>query len=210
MRHIEGSNAVFYLPGFIARNEERELRRRFDSMPIAGERGHDPRSSFAFTHVFVDGREVQGRLEACAGWPIWYEAGAARGQELTPELAVMAARVRASVRDAFGDADFTSVYVDKYPVGGSFVPHVDRDIYGPVVAGVSVGSGTAELCFSDETNREREVVLKLEPRSLYAFGQSLRRHPWRHEIRDVSDVRYGVTFRSPDLPHSAYTSRSMR
>ena len=88
---------------------------------------------------------------------------------------------------------FTSVYVDRYPTGGTFVQHTDRDIYGPVVAGISLGQGSCRMTFKTPAEN---LEFTLHPRSLYVFAGQLRHAPVTHGIDQVSGERYAVTFRT--------------
>ena len=90
-------------------------------------------------------------------------------------------------------AGFSSIYVDLYEEGGSFVPHTDRPIYGPYVLGMSFGVGSCEIVFS---SADSEYRLTLPPRSVYCFGPPLRNEPWVHEVVGVTGRRFGVTFRT--------------
>jgi hypothetical protein len=161
----------------------------------------DCAATFAFVAPHADGVVVEGRREAAAGTPVWTENGPADGVAMPRELAELASSVQQRIvgdgcRSEMGvePVAFTSVYVDRYPIGGSFVAHTDRECYGPVVAGVSIGPGSCRICF--EAPDRPPFMVDLAPRSLYVFTGDLRRTPWTHRIESVSDERFGVTFRS--------------
>jgi len=163
--------------------------------------------TFAFFAPLVDGVRVAGRIEARAGWPVWDGHGPAPGAPMPPELETLAASVTDRLQTADGlrtptspaPNAFTSVYVDRYPAGGKFVAHTDRDIYGPVVAGVSIGPGSCTLTFLFEGKPVFEHELR--PRSLYAFAGRLRAAPCLHQVTGVSDVRFAISFRYAATGH---------
>jgi hypothetical protein len=98
----------------------------------------------------------------------------------------------------------TSVYVDRYDTGGRFVPHTDREIYGPVVVGVSLGNGWGTLSFAD--GRETEVGAEVHPRSVYLMAEPLRFAPWTHRFELSEGRRWAVTYRSGAASHFGHRS----
>ena len=199
---VEHPDRFVYLPGFIGPDRNAELVRFLEQVPVLAPAQHDPARQFAFTSPIADGTVVQGRREAAAGWPVWDGTAPIRGAAMPAPLQDLAAEAGRSLLgladEHLGEAaalTFTSVYADRYPPSGTFVPHSDRACYGPTVAGVSLGRGTCRMVF----RRDGEVLLDamLEPGSLYAFSGLLREAPTTHEIIEVDDLRFGVTYRSP-------------
>lgn len=186
---------------FLDADEHRRLAAFLRSVPTVPSGGRPSPSSFAFAAPTVESTVVSGRAEAAAGCPVWTADGPGSGAALPLPLAELAGRVSdhlAGEHDLWRAAGtparrFTSVYVDRYLAGGSFVPHVDRDCYGPVVAGVSVGPGSCLLSF--RSGGRTAVGHVLHPGSLYVFSADLRRPPFTHAISSVTDLRFGVTFR---------------
>ena len=150
-------------------------------------------SRFAFRRLVHGGAQIVTRLEACCGNPIWSGSRPIEGALIPHELLLLVDRVDDAVREIAPNSGFTSVYADHYECGGRFVPHIDRDCYGPLVAGVSIGEGTATLRFS---KHDAHIDAHLQPGSLYVFGPPLRYRPWQHEIFDVTGRRFGVTLRT--------------
>lgn len=196
------SDLLVYEDGFLSNDEHDALLEWLDRVPTNPSAGHDVTATFAFASPTAGATRVRHRREAAAGWPVWTDGGPGRGVAMPPSLAQLASSVHGrlvdqlTAREALPDPvlPFTSVYVDRYPPGGSFVPHTDRRCYGPLVAGVSVGPGSCVLEFTSEA--DRPIIAKLVPRSLYAFAGGLRREPCTHAVRDVTDLRYGITLRS--------------
>jgi hypothetical protein len=202
-----------YRPGFLSSQEQRDVLGFLESVPVVEPEQRDVTSAFAFSAPRAGAIVVQGRREAAAGWPVWADGGPVSGVAVPGPLAALAERVgttlgaEASVVDCAGAElpPFTSVYADRYPVGGSFFPHTDRDCYGPVVAGVSVGPGSCRITFECEGAVEVDQVL--EPGSLYVFAGRLRDIPYVHRISEVTDLRFGVTYRSASTAAEATRTR---
>lgn len=190
-----------YVPAFIGPDRNAELVRFLEQVPVLAPEQHDPARQFAFTSPIADGTVVQGRREAAAGWPVWDGTAPIHGAAMPAPLQDLAADAGRALIDLadeqLGEAAafaFTSVYADRYPPSGTFVPHTDRACYGRTVAGVSLGRGACRMVF----RRDGEVLVDavLEPGSLYAFSGLLREAPSTHEIVEVEDLRFGVTYRS--------------
>lgn len=189
---------LLYVPDAVAAADADRLQAFLDAVPTSFSSTFDART-FTFRRLQVDGCIVGGRLEACAGRPVWDGAGFVAGPAVPEALAtLMRAASRRVVDLGFvpspGFEGFTSVYVDRYERGGSFSPHVDRDGYGPVVVGFSIGPGSARLTFSSAGCVVEEV--EIEPRSMYAFRGELRSGPVEHAVSCVTDLRFGITFRT--------------
>jgi hypothetical protein len=193
-----------YKADFITSSDHAALVDFLGTVPVMASEDRDIRQQFAFTSLVFDGVVVTGRLEAAAGWPVWMDARPGRGVDMPAPLSDLASRISedlVSTRALWLAArcpstPFSSVYVDRYPPGGSFVAHTDRSCYGPVIAGVSLGKGTCQLSFDlpDGT----VFAQRLSPGSLYAFTGSLRYPPCAHRVDHVSALRFGVTFRFAD------------
>lgn len=200
---------LVYLPGFLSGPEAAALVDVLERTPVVPTESHDATRAFAFTAPVADGTVVEGRREAAAGWPVWDGAGPAQGAPLPAPLDELAGKVGRALThlgdpalgDPATDLSFSSVYVDRYPPGGTFFPHTDRACYGPVVAGVSVGPATSRLVFQVDGDVRAETIL--EPGSLYAFAGSLRAEPCTHEVVDVTALRFGITYRTPAVSHRA-------
>lgn len=170
----------------------------------------DRTQQFAFTRPLDDGSPIAGRAEACAGDPIWVD-GPSTGVSMPPALTSLRDLLAETVTDTFDEhrtdmPPMTSVYIDRYDEGGRFVAHTDREIYGPVVAGVSLGDGWGTLTFA---NRNGDVVrTELHSRSVYLMGEPLRFPPWTHRFDLHEGRRWAVTYRS-GATEGTRTSRSI-
>lgn len=190
-----------YEPRFLSASEQKKLLAFLESVPVVEPEQRDVTSTFAFSAPQAGAVVVTGRREAAAGWPVWADTRPVFGVDMPAPLAALAARVDGAlgefhaVRAATGPPlpRFTSVYADRYPLGGSFFPHTDRDCYGPVVAGVSVGPGSCRITFASDGVVDVDHLL--EPGSLYVFAGRLRAAPCVHSVSDVTDLRFGVTYR---------------
>lgn len=99
------------------------------------------------------------------------------------ELAVHGARIP--------QAEFRSIYINRYDADGSINPHWDREHFGEVVAGISLGA-PATLHFYDKDAKDDTVLtLELGPESLYAFWGQIRHKPWVHTLDVTAGRRYG-------------------
>jgi len=189
---------LLYIPNAVDHDHADRLQSFLESVPTSPSGTFDSRT-FAFRRLQLDGSPVDSRLEASAGHPVWTGDGYGRGPDVPDELAGLMRTATEHVveRDFMPDSEFegfTSVYVDRYECGGSFQPHVDRDGYGPVVAGYSIGPGRALLTFASDVGIIQQI--DLEPRSMYAFRGALRAEPVVHSVSGVSDLRFGITFRT--------------
>lgn len=202
-RRIDGLDEIWYQPDFLDDTAESELLGVLEEVPDRPFEERDPRTAFAFTQLVIDGESVVGRREAAAGHPVWFDGRARAGLPMLPIFDALARRAERWLAElvprspTLSLSPLTSVYVDRYPPHGRFVPHQDRGCYGPVVVGISAGPGSCRLRFAHSDEMATSVDIVLAPRSLYAFFGPIRWEPWTHEVVDTTDVRYGVTFRSP-------------
>lgn len=177
-----------YWPDAVDENTNSLLCAWLDTIPVLDWITPGSARGFTFVEPRSDGQRVVGRAEACAGDPVWIDNHASPGPAVPPQLGPLLRLVNAIAQETF-----TSIYVDRYPPGGRFVAHTDRSCYGAVIAGVSLGTGTSSIKFTDGDD---ELLVKLEARSLYRFSGPLRFEPWTHSVDQVTGSRYGVTFRS--------------
>lgn len=199
---VAGIDRAYYLQDFLSLDEDRALVAYLATVPQREPEAYNPLQEFAFSHPVHGGEVVRERKEAAAGEPIWFDSGPARGTPLSLPLVDLRDRAQHAVRSS-GVSDlarlaavpFTSVYVDHYEQGGLFAPHVDRDCYGPVVLGISVGPGRSRLSFVHRDGSLPSQSIPLEPRSLYAFCGAVRWEPWLHYVFDVSGTRFGISYR---------------
>lgn len=193
--------SFFYIEQFLRHDELSRLNLALEAIPVGSHQERWASDSLMLAPPVSDDIVVQGRLEGASGWPIWTEGTPHAGPEMPNEFVDLARQATDRLTlDGFWDAIntapglFTSVYVDRYPRDGRFVPHTDRDCYGPVVAGVSGGVGSCRLSFSGPGGETLHFTLR--PGSLYAFTGNLRYTPWVHYVDNVDDVRYAISFRN--------------
>jgi hypothetical protein len=196
-----------YAPHGLSDADAGDLAGYLVTVPDRSANSHDPVREFAFVTYADERRGGRGREEASAGDPIWLGDGWGAGAAMPEPIARLRRRVEAVAASVdfaplLGSQprlDFTSVYVDRYLPGGGFYPHADgAESYGPVIAGVSVGPGTATFgLWSDEDAAGPAAAeFSLEPNSLYFLSGPIRYTPWQHAIYDVKALRYGITFRT--------------
>lgn len=188
------SPGLWFAEEAITEAENRALVERLLALPVNPPGSPLDVYRLAFRSLVLGGEPVEGRREAACGSPIWDGHGPSFGAPVPAWLSDVLPRVDGFAGSAVSDhLGFSSVYVDWYEQGGTFVPHTDRDIYGPLVCGLSAGEGNALIRFTDGHD---VVDLTLPARSIYCFGPPLRDRPWTHEIVSVSARRLGVTFRT--------------
>ncbi|MGH9124718.1 MAG: alpha-ketoglutarate-dependent dioxygenase AlkB [Acidimicrobiales bacterium] len=201
------SDLFAYDQDFLPAGQHAELLAFLQAVPRVTPEARAAATSFVLAPPVADGTTVAGRLEGAAGQPVWTGVRPGVGVAIPPLLARLATMVNRSLGEAnlwarAGEppAPFSSVYVDRYPRSGTFMAHTDRDCYGAVVVGVSIGPGSCTMHFEIEG---QAIAFALHPGSLYVFAGSLRRPPYTHRVDSVSDERFGVTFRSTARAQSA-------
>ncbi len=100
-------------------------------------------------------------------------------------------RDRAAALADIDPATLTQAIIWKYPPRVGINWHVDHKDYGPVICGVSIGSGATMRLRNDS----EEVRQQVEPRSLYILRDEAR-YAWLHKVDGNRDERYSITFRS--------------
>lgn len=194
-----------YRRNAVGADEARALLQFLDTVPERNDDEVDATSEFAFIrHPTESGG--RGRAEAAAGEPIWLGTDWGRGVDIPSELLFLQHRVGEIATDLdfrgllgfTPNLSFTSTYVDRYLPGRGFFRHTDGDRYGAVIAGVSIGPGSAvfALWADDHDDSSPEVELTVEPNSIYFLCGPIRHSPWQHAIREVTDLRYGITWRT--------------
>ena len=184
-----------YVEDFLDEDQRWNLEERLDGIPVTSVDDPERDLRLNLAHPLIDGVTVSTRLEGSAGAPVWRSA-VTTGPPMPTFLVDLGRDVRRVVRKLTGDDhDFTSVYIDRFDAGGSFVPHTDRACYGPLVAGVSVGASSCLLRFEDPTSG-RAFQVQVRPGALYLFCDEIRRPPWVHSTSEVTGRRWVVTLRT--------------
>ena len=94
-----------------------------------------------------------------------------------------------------GEQDPTQVIVTRYPVGGCLGIHTDSDVFGPEVAGVSLGEEWP-VCFTPPGRRGRERPVPMPVLSAYV-RRGPAREAWLHRVPPTfNGERISLTFRT--------------
>jgi len=109
---------------------------------------------------------------------------------LPPWIAPLVPRVAAAMHEP--PNAIAQLLVSRYPEDARIGWHRDAPMFGPTVAGLSLGSA-CELKL--RTNDGCRYSLTLAPRSLYVLGGAARA-AWQHMIPPVPALRYSLTFRT--------------
>ena len=174
-----GPDGLLYLPDFLDADEERALVAQMDGVEW---------------HAVVMHGQAAKRTVAHFGVTYGYDSWSlAEAPPLPPWAEPLAPRVAAAMHEppnALGQ-----LLVSRYPPGARIGWHRDAPMFGPTVAGLSLG-GACEL----KLRRKRaggfdEHALTLAPRSLYVLGGAARTD-WQHMIPPVRALRYSLTFRT--------------
>ena len=109
---------------------------------------------------------------------------------LPPWVAALVPRVAAAMHEP--PNAIAQLLVSRYPEGARIGWHRDAPMFGPTVAGLSLG-GACELKLRESGGGR--YSLPLAPRSLYVLGGAARA-TWQHMIPPVPSLRYSLTFRT--------------
>lgn len=111
-----------------------------------------------------------------------------------PDFLLPVARRAAAVAGFPAKASIEAL-VTRYPPGAGIGWHRDSPVFGPSLAGLSLGAA-CELRLRHRAPEGRVVFRQpLAPRSLYVLGDEVRAS-WEHMIPPVEALRYSVTFRT--------------
>jgi alkylated DNA repair protein (DNA oxidative demethylase) len=170
-----------YLPDFIGEDEERALLAAAAEVPLQqvvmhGTPAKRTVAHFGLTYAYDRSTE----LAPAAPLPPWV-------QPFVP-------RVAAAMKEP--PAALAELLLTRYPPGARIGWHRDAPMFGPTVAGLSLGAA-GELRF----RRRRaghgfdESAHPVAPRSLYVLGGAARA-AWQHMIPPVDAERWSLTFRT--------------
>jgi alkylated DNA repair dioxygenase AlkB len=168
-----------YSADFISHEVERELVMRVAALPLQ-----------PFQFGLYEGK----RRVASFGWR--YDYSQRRLLPAEPFPGWLTALIRQS--EAFGGSDtrIDQVLCTEYEAGVGIGWHRDKPHFGRIF-GVSLGSA-CRLRFRRQTGDTWERrALDVEPRSIYAMSGPSRLE-WEHSIPAVDDLRYSLTFRTPE------------
>jgi alkylated DNA repair dioxygenase AlkB len=167
-----------YQPEFVSRQEEAELARRLEALPLApfqfhGFEGNRRVVSFGWRYDFND-----GGLKPAEPFPDWLQPLAARAE-------AFAGVAPGVVRQAL---------LTEYAPGAGIGWHRDRPLFEDVV-GVSLLSPCRLRLRLRQADGWKRAALTAEPRSAYLLRGPARRE-WEHSIPPLQALRYSITFRT--------------
>jgi alkylated DNA repair dioxygenase AlkB len=84
------------------------------------------------------------------------------------------------------------IAINEYKKGQKIGPHIDKDISGPIVTILSLGS-ISTMVFKKKN--EEDIILDLTRKSIIQIKDEIR-YEWTHEILPVPSLRYSIIFRS--------------
>ncbi len=84
------------------------------------------------------------------------------------------------------------IAINEYKKGQKIGPHIDKDISGPIVTIISLGS-VSTMVFKKKN--EKDIIIDLTQKSIIQMKDEIR-YKWTHEILPVPNLRYSIIFRS--------------
>ena len=94
-----------------------------------------------------------------------------------------------------GESDPTQVIVTRYPAGGCLGIHIDSDVFGPEVAGVSLGREWP-VCFTPPGRSGPERPVRMPVLSAYVM-RGPAREAWEHRVPPTyNGERISLTLRT--------------
>jgi DNA oxidative demethylase len=172
-------DGLVYLPGFISADEERAL---LDAM-----------ATVEFHAVVMHGQAAK-RTVAHFGLTYGYESWSLdQAPPLPSWLQPFLPRVATAMHER-PDA-IAELLVSRYPPGARIGWHRDAPMFGPTVAGLSLGSACTLKLRRARAGGFDSYALDVAPRSLYVLGGAART-VWQHMIPPVPALRHSLTFRT--------------
>jgi len=159
-----------YRPGFVPPDEEAALLPSIESLPF-----HQVRM-----------KVVSRRTVVHFGWD----------DQPAPPIPIFLLHVREMCAFAAGlpPEELAQVLVSRYPEGAGIGWHREAPMFGPVVAGISLGAACRMRFRRPLTEGYETSAVLLEARSMYLLrGEALS--DWQQSIPALKSVRYSVTFR---------------
>lgn len=136
---------------------------------------------------------VAKRTVAFFGWDYGYDrAQLLPGPPMPPWIVSL--RERCERLAELPRGAFEQALINRYPEGAGIGWHQDAPMFGPVVAGVSLGA-PARMRFRPTKTKQGVYELTLEPGSAYVIGGKARA-AWQHLVPPLKGLRYSITFRT--------------
>jgi alkylated DNA repair dioxygenase AlkB len=169
-----------YWPEFLSREEERELVRLTEALPL---------ESFQF-HGFTGKRRV-----VSFGWRYDFNGRELRKADDMPPF-LLPLREWAAARAGLGPSDFQHVLVTEYAPGAGIGWHRDKAVFDEVV-GISLLAACDFRFRRKKGNTWERATVRTEPRSAYLLSGAARTE-WEHSIPALD--RLEVLDHLPELP----------
>jgi DNA oxidative demethylase len=173
-----------YVPDFLSAADEQALLAAVAEVPLHqvimhGTPAKRTVAHFGLTYAY----DRSSTLEPAEPLPAWV-------QPLVP-------RIAAAMHEP--PAALAELLLTKYPPGARIGWHRDAPMFGPTVAGLSLGAG-CELRFrrkrrDGDRDGYDQVAVAIAPRSLYVLGGAARA-VWQHMIPPADKERWSLTFRT--------------
>ncbi|MDB4967880.1 MAG: hypothetical protein JWN44_3569 [Myxococcales bacterium] len=177
-----------FLPDFIDRDEEGSLLATLRTLDYQKVVMHGQAAKRTVVHFGATYGYSSRSLDEALPLPQWVQPilkGVAAAMNERPE--------------AIGE-----LLVSHYPPGARIGWHRDATMFGPTLAGLSLGGSATLKLRRERAGGADQYALTLAPRSLYVIGGAARTM-WQHMIPPVTDDRYSLTFRT--IKPSARPSR---
>ncbi|HEX2573183.1 MAG TPA: alpha-ketoglutarate-dependent dioxygenase AlkB [Polyangia bacterium] len=172
-----------YHPEFLSLEEEAELVREIERLPLAPVHMHGVDSLRRVAHF---------------GWHYGYESWDLQPAPEPPE-SLQAVRCRAARLIGVAPAALAETLVTAYPDGAGIGWHRDAPMFGPAVIGVSL-LGSCVMRFRPARHGgPSHYRVHLAPRSAYVLAGEARAR-WQHCISPVRGLRYSISFRTLKRP----------
>ena len=167
-----------YQPEMISPDEERELVRQIEPLPLKefefhGYTGKRRVVSFGWRYDFND-RQLQ------------------KADDIPPFLEPL--RARAAAFAGLEPHSFQHVLITEYAPGAAIGWHKDKAVFAEVV-GVSLVSSCRFRFRRPQGDKWERAAITAEPRSAYLLAGPARTE-WEHSIPEVDALRYSITFRN--------------
>lgn len=167
-----------YAKDIISRDEEIELVRLFETLPL---------KEFEFQGYLAKRRTTS------FSWHYKFDDGSLEKTKPIPDF-LLPLRERAAAFAGLETDDLVHALVTEYRPGTPIGWHRDKSVFEDVV-GISLSSRSLfRFRRITETGWERYTHI-LDPRSIYLLRGDVRLN-WEHSIPEVDELRYSITFRS--------------
>lgn len=170
---------LVYIPDFISADEELALLEVMGEIEWQKVVMHGTAARRTVAHFGVTYGYSSWRLEDAPPLPDW--------------VAPLVGRVADAMHEP--PNALAELLVSRYPPGARIGWHRDAPMFGPTVAGLSLGGACTLKLRHDRGDALDTYARVLAPRSLYVLGGAARAL-WQHMIPPVEELRYSLSFRT--------------